>query len=278
MGQRSPLRRASDATRSLQVLQVEDNLINRQLVDKILTRAGHAVVNASNGLEALAVLENHTFDAIVMDRHMPGLNGLEATKRIRAMPQPVCAIPIVGLTAGATQTEVEDCYDVGMDVVMTKPLNGEELVTHLERLTSEAMRAGEKLPERPILVVDDESINRAVAMKQLSSLGYLCAEASDGENALAMAKETDFLTILLDVSMPIMDGISFTKLFREWEEQQTGVLRRPKTPVIAVTGHTSAVDRERFLAAGMDDVLIKPLVAEELGEMIARWRVVPHEK
>ncbi len=266
------LGRKARSCRPLKILQVEDNAINRELVDKLLTDGGHTVVNAKDGFEALEAVEMTAFDAVVMDRHLPGLDGIDTTTRIRRMPRPLRSIPILGLTAGATQSEIEACRSAGMDIIMTKPLNTDELLANLERLTSSVPFIAGKNFERPVLVVDDQSINRVVAKSQLTQLGIACEQASSGEEALAVTAERGFAAILLDVSMPGMDGLQLTQLLRQREREQEqakgGPL--PRTPIIAMTGHTSTEQRKRFVEIGMDDVLSKPLDFEQLRAVLNR--------
>ena len=125
------------SSRSLRILQVEDNATNRTVVEKIVTRAGHDVVSVENGLEALAAVEEGGYDIIIMDRHMPQMDGNEATVRIRKLDGIERSLPIIGLTAGATKAEIDFCLEAGMNVVLTKPLNSNELLAVLARLTSE---------------------------------------------------------------------------------------------------------------------------------------------
>ena len=252
--------------RQLFVLQVEDNETNRQVTERILTRAGHRVVSVVNGVEALAALEAETFDAIVMDRHMPEMDGIEATRRIRAMAPPLATLPIVGVTAGAIQVELDACSEAGMDEVLTKPLEAKELLAALKRLAADRRKSPPAGGGLPVLVVDDAATNRAVAIKQLESLGVPCDLADSGGQALARAAKTAYRAVLADVSMPGMDGVEMTRRLRKME-----VPSGRRTPVIAVTGHVEAADRERFLAAGMDDVLVKPLKPDTLAAVLERW-------
>ena len=257
--------------RPLRVLQVEDNPVNRSVVEKILAGAGHAVVNTVNGIEALRALETDSFDLILMDRHMPEMNGLEATRKIRAMPEPKASVPIIGITASATQSELDACLQAGMDVCLTKPVDSQELLATLHRMvegtdsTSNQDRSG-----WPVLVIDDVEINRTVATKQLSKLGLRCDTAENGEEALDLATGADYSAILVDILMPQMDGIEFTKQFRRWEKSQ-----RLRIPVIAMTGRADPEDRDRYIAAGMDDVLGKPVSIERLQSVLGKWRALP---
>ena len=256
--------RRYESSRPLVVLQVEDNEINRSVVDKILTNAGHEVVNSENGLDAIVAIKNGSFDAVLMDRHMPEMSGLEATKQIRGMGEPVASIPIIGITASAIQSELEACLQAGMNVCLTKPVNADELLATLERLTftTDAPVA----TQASVLVVDDTRINRAVAKKQLAKLGISCELTDNGADALQMVQDCDYAAILVDVVMPEMDGLEFTKRLRRWEED-----RGRRTPVIAMTGRTAPADRDECKAAGMDEVLIKPVAIEKMSAVLNAW-------
>jgi len=157
--------------RPLKVLQVEDNATNRDVAEKILARVGHTVFSVANGAEALKALKEQTFDIVIMDRHMPTMNGIEATRRIRAMDPPLNAIPIIGVTAAASEDDVNACLQAGMDLVLTKPLRTKDLRTTVARLAAPAAEHLVFRPDVKVLVVDDMEINRTVAGRQLEKLG-----------------------------------------------------------------------------------------------------------
>jgi len=252
--------------RPLKVLQVEDNATNRDVVEKILSRVGHTVFSVANGADALDAVNEQEFDIVIMDRHMPTMNGIEATRRIRAMDAPVNVIPIIGVTAAAGEDDVNACLQAGMDLVLTKPLRTKDLRTTVARL---AAPSPEHLVFRPgvkVLVVDDMEINRTVAGRQLEKLGLASDLEERGDRALERAKDRQYGAILVDISMPDMDGVEFTNRLRLWESD-----RGRRTPVIAMTGHASADERARFLGAGMDDYLTKPVVLRDLGAILGQW-------
>ncbi|MBI1388996.1 MAG: response regulator [bacterium] len=171
----------------------------------------------------------------------------------------------------------------GIDYTFQSPVNYEELnalIGNTRRLTQgEDRKAGQfedviKTIERfqfhnlqlPILVVDDTATNRTLARNQLQELGCRCDFAVNGAEALEKACNQKYPLILVDCSMPIMDGFEFTRRFREFENQ-TG----ERTPVIAMTAHAVAGDRERCIDAGMDDYLTKPVQIESLALMLEKW-------
>lgn len=246
--------------RPLRILQAEDNDTNRRVVEKILHRAGHVTVSVSDGAEALARLEHDRFDAIVLDRHMPRSDGLEATRRIRQSRSDFASIPIIGVTAGASEAELRACRDAGMDIVLTKPLDEGALLAALAQMTQTL-----DMPrlDRPVLVIDDIATNRRVAQRQLARLAIDCDLAASGAQALEMTAAGDYALILVDLSMPEMDGIAFARHFLE---QQRGRPGRP--PIVAMTGHAGAHERQHCLAAGMHDVLVKPVALDELRALL----------
>ncbi|MBL8922888.1 MAG: response regulator [Myxococcaceae bacterium] len=119
----------------LSVLVVDDNPINRRVAEGLLQRAGHQVQSVTNGLEALEVLERRPVDAILMDCHMPVMDGFEATERIRALAPPSGRTPIIAVTASASADDVEACQRSGMNAYLAKPVSFAELMNTLERVT-----------------------------------------------------------------------------------------------------------------------------------------------
>jgi two-component system sensor histidine kinase/response regulator len=120
---------------------------------------------------------------------------------------------------------------------------------------------------RPLLVIDDTVTNRALAVRQLSHFGLACDTAENGLQGLEKAQAGSFSLILVDGSMPIMDGVGFAQHFRAWETR----LGRPRTPLIAISAHALVGDADRFRAAGMDDYLAKPVTLHKLGALLKRW-------
>lgn len=115
------------AQKPLQVLQAEDNQTNRAVVERVLTRVGHTVTSVENGEQAVREAMTGAYDVVLMDRHMPVMDGLEATRRIRADDGVVASIPIIGITAGAGQDEIAACFDAGMDECLIKPIDPRHL-------------------------------------------------------------------------------------------------------------------------------------------------------
>jgi PAS domain S-box-containing protein len=163
--------------RPLNVLLAEDNLINQKLVRAILAAAGHRVDIAVNGAAAVEAVRNGDFDIVLMDVQMPVLDGAQATQRIRALPAPKCAIPVIALTAHAMVGAKEQYLAAGMDDYLTKPIDPEALLSRLADLSA---RLGDPRPRHDIDTVDRTRLERleaAVGPEQFGELldGLLAA-------------------------------------------------------------------------------------------------------
>ena len=123
--------------RPLRVLVAEDVEVNRELLGEVLGRHGHEVCFAADGAEAVALVARERFDAVLMDVQMPVMDGVEATRRVRALPPPACRVPIVGLTANVLAGERERYLAAGMDLCLTKPVAWGELLAALARAAGE---------------------------------------------------------------------------------------------------------------------------------------------
>lgn len=135
----------------LRILQVEDNETNRTVIERVLSRVGHSVSSVVDGAKALEAVKSENFDVILMDRHMPVMDGIEATRRIREMASPFASIPIIGITASASRDEIQACMDAGMDDCLIKPVEAAKLRSLLEDLSR-----GDQ-PPAPPPAVDVES-------------------------------------------------------------------------------------------------------------------------
>ena len=115
----------------------EDNAINQKLAVSLLGRDGHQVTVVENGEAAVKAVAAGTFDLVLMDMHMPGMDGLEATRHIRALPHPAGRVPIVALTANAYAEDRENCLSAGMNGYVVKPIRREELLSAIQQAMEE---------------------------------------------------------------------------------------------------------------------------------------------
>jgi PAS domain S-box-containing protein len=231
--------------RPVDILVVEDNADNRHLAREILEKAGHRVTLVENGARAVQETERHRFDLVLMDVEMPVLDGISATREIRAREARAEGehVPIVALTAHAVQSFRDRAIAAGVDHYMTKPI-----------LRSALLSAVETYADRRdvVLIADDFRANRLLLARQLRELSYLRPRfARAGAAAVAEVERGGVRVAILDLEMPGVDGVEAARRIRRSRVT-------PQPGLIALTGHGDA-DTERIcLDAGFDHVLVKP--------------------
>jgi signal transduction histidine kinase/CheY-like chemotaxis protein len=261
------------------VLVVDDNATNRRILDETLRPWGCQVRLADSAASALEFLAEaqaagNSFSLILTDAQMPGIDGFMLIEEIRSSPS-LSQIAIMMLTSVDHYSDVERCRQLGISAYLTKPIRQAELQKAMLRVlekghvkrpaqtSNAAANAANASAGFHILVVDDNSINRSLAMKILANAGYITTSARNGKEALALLEQQQFDLCLMDVQMPYMDGFEATTAIRKAEAFTNSHL-----PVIAMTAHAMNGDRERCLLAGMDAYLSKPVRAEELRSAI----------
>jgi signal transduction histidine kinase/CheY-like chemotaxis protein len=266
----------SSSLDGLRVLVVDDNATNRTILHDQLQHWGMSVdvvEGAEDALEALegAARAGRPYDLGVLDLCMPGMDGLELGRRIGADPS-LASLPLVLMTSGPTVTEAET-RAASIAAALTKPV----LMSRM-RLTLEGV-VGHQVPDEPaaapdpvsgesrgvVLVVDDSDVNQLVAAGLLAHLGYTAEVVADGRQAVEIAGRQVFDLILMDVQMPEMDGYEATREIRR--QEKTG----QRTPIVAMTATVTDGERERCLAAGMDDYLAKPMQKADVLAVLERW-------
>lgn len=173
-----PARVERPPSRSLRILVVEDNPVNQRVAVGMLTRKGHVVVTADNGADGMKRVQAETFDLVLMDRHMPVMDGLEAVRALRALPPPLGTLPVVALTAAATQDEIRECLAAGMNDFVPKPFTPEQLAEVIERVLGEGGGECEMAPEVLGTLRDmlgEDGVNELVA-EYLRTAGGLLAD------------------------------------------------------------------------------------------------------
>lgn len=266
--------RGSDDLAGLRLLVVDDNQTNRTILHDQLHAWGLEVELTDSGPRALAMLaasarSGQPFDLAVLDLCMPDMDGLELAHRISSDPE-IAGVGMALLTSGGDVSQTE-ARAVGIAASMTKPVQLSRLHTTLRDIVGTRREPpAVRVPETPvgrgrILVVEDGEINQLVAVGILEHLGYTAEVADDGLAALAAMGRMRFDAVLMDVQMPGMDGYEATGEVRRLE----GDVHH--TPIIAMTASATAEDRERCLAAGMDDYLSKPINPTALETVLGRW-------
>jgi CheY-like chemotaxis protein/anti-sigma regulatory factor (Ser/Thr protein kinase) len=251
------------------ILVVDDNATNRRLLELQLERNGCDVVSASGGSEALiALLRSQTVDAVVSDLQMPGMDGLMLAEAIRTHER-FKRLPIVLLTSHAER----DRQVHGIHEVLVKPVREWRLVSTLRKVFGEPVRDVPRIAPTPrnvsgparahVLLAEDNPVNQKVASLLLKKLGFGVDVVSNGKEAVDAFHLVPYDLILMDCQMPEMNGFEATQAIR------TGSLRVP--PIIALTANAFAGEKEKCLAAGMDDYLAKPIKPESLDEKLEYW-------
>ncbi|HTW64248.1 MAG TPA: PAS domain S-box protein [Bryobacteraceae bacterium] len=264
---------------NLPVLVVDDNATNRQILEKNLEYWGTKPVVASSGKEALALLHRAVaqglpFALMIVDCQMPGMDGFMLVEQIRKS-QNLAGLITVMLTSGGQRGDTQRCKKLDISAYLIKPILQAELrhallqalasrsgAVELSPLVTPRAPREEKLPLR-VLLAEDNVVNQRVAMRILEKQGHTVVVAADGKKALAALERDRFDVILMDVQMPVMDGVEATAAIRE-RESVTG----DHIPIVAMTAHAMSGDRERFLQSGMDGYISKPIHPNELVEAI----------
>ncbi len=231
---------------------------------------GFPVETCSSVTEAMSTLTRgrpDEFDAVIFDLPQD-LVAAEEVRRCLASPTP----PFVVLVVAGQRGDAARARRLGVAAYLTKPVAAADLCAVVEQVvgcgdtplvTNHTLR--EQGTARRILIVDDSPTNRRIAAEVLRRRGYVVTEANDGRQGMQCWRTEDVDLILMDIQMPVMDGLEATMAIRQ-EEAASGL---PPTPIVALTAHAMRSDRQQALAAGIDAYLTKPLRSDSLAETVA---------
>ena len=271
--------------RGLRVLVADDSTTARAFLQDILEGFEFRVDTARNGLEVMEILrgtsEEPPFSLVLMDWCMPGMDGIEATEKIRgelSLPR----LPMVIMVTAYDRDKVMDrAMQAGVSSLLIKPVCESllfntimEVLGYPEQIKDPGKRAAPQ--EVPydfsglrLLLVEDSPLNQQVALEILEETGMAVTVAHNGAEAVEkvmQAAANPYDAVLMDLQMPVMDGFEATRRIRE---------RFKELPVIALTAHAIQSDREKCLAAGMNDYITKPIDASDLLRAVAHWVLRP---
>jgi two-component system sensor histidine kinase/response regulator len=264
--------------RGVRVLVVDDNDTQRTVVEERLKSWGVDVDVAGDSDKALELLARGARDGrahrlALLDLHMPGTNGIELARRIRNERE-LSATEIALLTTVGFPSDAASLRGAGIDYSLSKPIRWSRLHDVVSTLSGDRRPAREPEPSRSrerqdgrILVVEDNAINQKVARHMLDVLGYETDLVANGLQAIEAWRRTRYAAILMDLHMPVMNGLDATQEIRRME---TG----GRIPIIAMTADSMPEDRERCLAAGMDAHLPKPMQRDSLEPLLRYWVAV----
>jgi signal transduction histidine kinase/CheY-like chemotaxis protein/ligand-binding sensor domain-containing protein len=261
------------------ILIVDDNETNRQVLETQLQQANFTTIVATSANEALETLSvNSDFNLVITDMHMPEMDGVELSKRIR---EKYTDLPIMLLSS--IGNEQRKTYEQLFCCVLTKPVKQKVLYNNIikalrptdqqkhEKIKSDNVNIKETKLHSDfslsyplnILIAEDNPVNQKLAIRVLQKLGYEPHLAQNGREAVDEVEQVVFDVVLMDVQMPEMDGLQATQVIRKTSRNQP--------IIIAITANAMAEDRDTCLKAGMDDYISKPMKLEVLMAVLQKW-------
>ncbi len=265
------------------ILVVDDNDSNRQILKRMLELKHIEVDEADSGLAALLMLQkNAEYDVIIMDYHMPVMDGIETIRKIKEIIKRKSDQPIVMLYSSSDDEKLQsDCDELEVQSRLVKPIKMQEMYTVLAQLKNDKINNKQELEQSissqtdqdkqcetssTILIVEDNEINLYLSKILVAQIApnAIIIEAKDGLEAVEMFCENQPDLVLMDIQMPNMNGIEATIKIRNEEKEKT-------TPIIALTAGNMSGEREKCLNAGMNDFMVKPLVKKDLAKMFQKW-------
>ena len=258
---------------NIRILVVDDNAINRKVLSERFDRWNIYWEEASSAKEALNILENASdknqpFDIAILDHQMPGMDGEQLGQKIKEHPK-FNELILIMLTSIGDRNDASKYQKLGFASYLTKPIKSSQLFNELvntwaaftncqenpSMIETSTIKDNSRDQEikANVLLVEDNSINQKVARQALKKMGCTVEVCENGKEGFLAVKNKDYDIILMDGSMPVMDGFEATAAIREYEGN------KKHTPIIAMTAHAMRGDREKCLTAGMDDYISKPI-------------------
>ena len=286
----APLPQAG-AHRDLRILVVDDSANSREILDELLVGLGYAPVVEASGTAALDALRRaagagRPYELLLLDWRMPGMDGFDVVRALRADPPLGAAPAILLVTAYGDEDIVREAAQQGLAGCLAKPVSASTLLDAINGAwgpqrgglpvvaaspsgptpaSPAPTQAPAALRGRRVLLVEDNELNQFVAIELLRDVaGMAVTLAANGREALEQLRGARFDLVLMDIQMPGMDGLQATRLIRA-----DAALAR--LPVIAMTAHAMAGDRGKSVAAGMNDHVNKPFEPAQLFEVMLRW-------
>jgi signal transduction histidine kinase/DNA-binding response OmpR family regulator/HPt (histidine-containing phosphotransfer) domain-containing protein len=284
LGKEKPKKRLKPAKdlRGMRVLVVDDNATSRDIFREMLESFSFEVSVVATGEEGITEIEaaskGKPFELVVMDWKMPGMDGIEASKRIKNHPGLNKTPAIIMVTAYGYEEVMQQAEGVGLEGFLLKPVNPSMLFDTIMQAFGEAVPETSRVVQRQeqevetlkyiqgaqLLLVEDNEINQQVAKEILEGAGLNVTLATNGQEAVNAVKGNEYDAVLMDVQMPVMDGYTATREIRKDE-------RFKDLPIIAMTAHAMAGDEDKSLQAGMNGHVTKPIDPEQLFATLQKW-------
>ncbi len=268
------------------VLVIDDNFSAREILRQMLTHFGMRAETACGGAQGLELLQSAAsagdpFQLVLLDWLMPDMDGLQTAHLLHQSAAALGGVPaVLMVTAGSHQKIADRLASAGLDRVLSKPVSESSLHdAMLEALMGAPLaRAHQQnrdqkrehqydfrsIQHARILLVDDIEINRMVALAFLGQAGLSADIAVNGQEAVQKVAQNTYDLVLMDIQMPVLDGLAATRAIRALPGQA-------ELPIVAMTAHAMSTDRERSLASGMNDHLTKPIDSHAFFEALLRW-------
>ena len=276
--------------RGKRILLVDPNNTVLKVLQQDLATKGVECVTARCGREAVdlahaAVASHKPIDLALIELHLPDIDGFETASLLKQNPL-TAAMRLVILTTVGRRGDGSTAQTLGIDAYLTKPLRQTQLLeclchllgthapgqlpdsgsnTHPPLITRHTLNESQGAESFRLLLAEDNPVNQKVACKMLEKMGYRVDVASNGQEAVAAHQRTPYPLIFMDCQMPEVDGFEATALIRKMEG------RSAHTPIVAMTANAMQGDRERCLAAGMDDYVAKPIRPKDLQTVLDAW-------
>ncbi len=272
----------------LRVLIVDDNATNRKILSHQLSSWSMVHAQAELGAQALELLKNAAangvpYDLAILDFLMPGMDGFALAEAIKSDPE-IAPVRLVLLTSAGERGDGARSRDAGIAAYLSKPVRQSQLFDCLisvmsksaaseestrlmpsTLVTKHALHESKKMSHKLILLAEDNIVNQKVAARQLEKLGYRADVVANGKEAVEALSRIPYDLVFMDCQMPEMDGYEASAEIRRTEG------KGKHTPIVAMTAHALQGDREKCLAAGMDDYVSKPVKVEELLRILEKF-------
>jgi len=284
------IREGVSSLNGLHVLIVDDSATNRNILSYQVSSWGMIHKETDSGVGALELLRSATaqgqpYDLAILDLMMPGMDGFELARRIKSDPR-LSSTRLVMLTSYGQRGDATNAREAGVAAYLTKPVRqalllecltsvvsqpsvetGNELSslgTSAQLITRHLLKETTLLTSKLILLAEDNIVNQRVAVRQLHKLGYRADAVANGREAVEALEKVHYDVVLMDCQMPEMDGYEATAEIRRREGQTK------HTMIVAMTANALQGDREKCMAAGMDDYISKPVKPEGLAQVLQR--------
>jgi CheY-like chemotaxis protein/HPt (histidine-containing phosphotransfer) domain-containing protein len=280
---KAPLSMDASLLRGLRAVVVDDNQTNLAVVSEMLKGWQMTVDAVDNGTDALEMLERRAATGqghavALFDAHMPGMDGFDLAAKMQER-RALADTRRVMMTLMGQRGDAARCTELGVRAYLRKPVKEAELLETLVTVMGPPTEGAppplvtqhtlkESLRGLDVLVAEDNQVNQKLVTKLLESMGHQVVVVDNGASAVSAVEARRFDLVLMDVQMPVMDGLSATAAIRERERSRG---RGERLPIVALTANALKGDRERCLEAGMNEFLTKPIRKEALAEVLRQW-------